>query len=125
MHRRQLLKNIGLATASFPFIGISPTHQSLLSEWQAACTTDKVKDEAFWKQFRKEFYDISDEFINLENGYFGVHPKPVTEAYLKNIQMINRYSSRYMRTEYSDDTYREFIARNGEFSCSPGRGACR
>ena len=103
MHRRQLLKNISLATASLPFIGINPAHQSLLSEWQSECTTDKVKDENFWKQFRKEFYEISDEFINLENGYFGVHPKPVTEVYLEKIRMINRYSSRYMRTEYNED----------------------
>lgn len=112
MDRRKLLKGLSLGMASLPFVNLNAlSHEKNiedLNNWSKdftskEFTTDKYKDERFWKKFAKQFYKVSDEFINLENGYFGVQSIPVQQAYVKNIERVNAESSRYMRTEFSDD----------------------
>lgn len=60
----------------------------------------EANDEKFWKNLRKKYYNISEEYINLENGYFGVQPMPVLKAFQKNIELVNKELSRFARTEY-------------------------
>ncbi len=103
MLRRTLLKKIGLGVSSLPFLTVEAGASPVLMEWKGRFTSDKEKDEDFWKEFRDQFYEVSGDFINLENGYFGVHPKPVHQAYVKNIEKVNRFSSQYMRTDYYKD----------------------
>jgi len=95
-----------------PFLGYAGTPQrtqsapaddDLLGKWQGKFSEAIVADEAFWQRFAKDFYQTSDQFINLENGYFGVQPVPVNEAYHRFIDKVNRESSLYMRTEYWKD----------------------
>ncbi|HUR65124.1 MAG TPA: aminotransferase class V-fold PLP-dependent enzyme [Chitinophagaceae bacterium] len=59
-------------------------------------------DERFWKQFARKYYDVTGDYINLENGYYGLQSKPVLEAYLKNISYINREAIRFARKVYPD-----------------------
>ena len=92
-----------MASASLPFLAMDLKSDPALAEWKGTFTDDKEKDEAFWKKFKKDFYDVSKDFINLENGFFGVQPVPVYKAYLKNIERLNMNSSRYLRTEYGND----------------------
>ncbi|MCG8319847.1 MAG: aminotransferase class V-fold PLP-dependent enzyme [Cytophagales bacterium] len=103
MNRRTILKKIGLGVANIPFIGFDQQPDIISKDWRGLFTEDKIKDESFWKKFRREFYEVSGDFINLENGYFGVHPKPVHRAYVQYIEKVNSFSSRYMRTEYLKD----------------------
>ncbi len=107
MNRRKLLKGLGISAASLPFVGFNFSNEifpdDVITEWESEFTGDKTKDERFWKRFGKQFYQVSDEFINLENGYFGVQPLPVQKAYIKNIERVNAESSRYMRTEFNSD----------------------
>lgn len=58
-----------------------------------------ARDERFWGQIAREF-NVSKEFINLENGYFGVMPRRVTAEYKRNIDVIERDNSYFMRTEF-------------------------
>ncbi|MEP1034147.1 aminotransferase class V-fold PLP-dependent enzyme [Ekhidna sp.] len=102
MDRRKVLKGLGLAAASLPFISANAPRPGI-TEYQHLFNDDLTADEKFWKKFRKDFYDVPKDFINLENGYFGVQPLPVFEAYIKNIERVNVNSSRYLRTKYSDD----------------------
>lgn len=102
MDRRQVLKGLGLGAASLPFLS-AKAYAPSIQEYEHLFKTDHTTDEKFWKKFRKEFYDTPKDFINLENGYFGVQPRPVFEAYLKNIERVNVNSSRYLRTNYSDE----------------------
>ncbi len=103
MNRRELIKGLGLGAASLPFLSVNLKANPLHSDWKGTFTDDKVKDEGFWKKFKKDYYDVSKNFINLENGFFGVQPVPVYQAYLKNIERLNKDSSKYLRTEYGKD----------------------
>ncbi len=101
MDRRKVLKGLSLGMASLPFLSVKAS-QVNISEYKNQFDSNP-SDEKFWRKFRRDFYDVPKDFINLENGYFGVQPKPVYEAYLKNIEMVNINSSRFLRTKYSKE----------------------
>ena len=46
-------------------------------------------DEKFWKRIARKYYAVAKDYINLENGYYGLQPKPVLEAFKKNIAYAN------------------------------------
>lgn len=48
-------------------------------------------------------YDVAPDFINLENGYYGIMPTPVADDFKRNIDYLNRYSSRFLRREFDRD----------------------
>ncbi len=102
MNRRDVLKGIGLGVAGIPFISAKASLPSI-SEYKNSFREEIIQDEKFWKKFRKDFYDVPKDFINLENGYFGVQPRPVYKAYIKNIERVNINSSRFLRTGYSEE----------------------
>ncbi|MEP0985786.1 aminotransferase class V-fold PLP-dependent enzyme [Ekhidna sp.] len=102
MDRRKVLKGLGVGIASLPFVNVQASKPSF-SDYSGYFNADNTQDEKFWKKFRKDFYDVPKDFINLENGYFGVQPTPVQEAYIKNIERVNVNSSRYLRTKYRDE----------------------
>lgn len=102
MDRRKVLKGLGLGMASLPFLQVKASSLKI-SEYRNVFGTGQTTDEKFWKKFRKDFYDVPKDFINLENGYFGVQPLPVYKAYIKNIERVNINSSRYLRTKYSEE----------------------
>jgi selenocysteine lyase/cysteine desulfurase len=56
-------------------------------------------DEGFWSGIRAQ-YGASDEFINLENGYFGIPALPVQRAHEEYNRLINREGALFMRTKY-------------------------
>lgn len=115
MNRRELIKGLGMGAASLPFLSLDLNASPSTSEWSKMFTDDKVKDEAFWKKFKKDYYEVSKEFINLENGFFGIQPIPVYKNYLKNIERLNQNSSKYLRTEYGDDL-KSIMKQLAEFS---------
>ncbi|MBK8611139.1 MAG: aminotransferase class V-fold PLP-dependent enzyme [Chitinophagaceae bacterium] len=57
-------------------------------------------DEKFWKRIARKYYDVSTDYINLENGYYGVQPKPVLQAFQKNMIVANKEASRFARQDY-------------------------
>ncbi len=102
MDRRKVLKGLGFGMATLPFISVKAS-QPNFSDYASLLIESDPTDEKFWKKFRKDFYDVPKDFINLENGYFGVQPLPVYRAYLKNIEQVNVNSSRYLRTKYNEE----------------------
>ena len=117
LSRRNAFKKISLGLAGGPLLGQSLGGAATVpkfSEWFGTFSDDLVKDELYWKKFRDDFYDVSSDFINLENGYFGVQPKPVQQAYIKNIEKVNRFSSRYMRMSYPEE-YRNIVRSLANF----------
>ena len=60
----------------------------------------EANDEKFWKNLRKKYYNVSREYINLENGYFGVQSIPVLKSFQKNIEFVNKELSHFARVEY-------------------------
>ena len=57
-------------------------------------------DEKFWKHIAKKYYDFSGDYINLENGYYGIQPKPVLSAFLKNVSTANSQAARFARKDF-------------------------
>ncbi len=97
MKRRDLLRRAGMAAAAFT---LPPLARANALEKPVINSTADPSDESYWKKFARDWYDVSDDFVNLENGYFGVQPKPVLQAYLENAQKLNQRSSRLMRKEF-------------------------
>jgi selenocysteine lyase/cysteine desulfurase len=56
-------------------------------------------DDVFWSGIRSQF-SVSSDFINLENGFFGIPAKPVLDAFENYNRLVNREASLFMRTEY-------------------------
>ncbi|NWL20604.1 aminotransferase class V-fold PLP-dependent enzyme [Pseudomonas umsongensis] len=61
--------------------------------------TLRARDEAFWRTFADR-YEIQPGPINLENGYFGRMSRTVVEEYQRNIELINRSNSVYVRQRF-------------------------
>jgi selenocysteine lyase/cysteine desulfurase len=97
MKRRAALKNFGLGLIGAPLLNYSSKQ---IFSWNESFSLEQTRDEKFWKRFRKSFYPVSKDFINLENGYFGLHPSPVHKAYLNNIAKVNSVGSHYMRNDF-------------------------
>ncbi len=59
-------------------------------------------DEKYWKRIAHKYYIVSKDYINLENGYYGIQPKPVLQAFEKNILLANREGARFARKVYPE-----------------------
>ncbi len=59
-------------------------------------------DEAYWGRVAAH-YEVTDEIIQLENGNWGMMPRPVLEAYERHTRDVNRRNSYYARREYGHD----------------------
>ncbi len=94
--KRNFIKSL-LLTAAVPFASKA---KSIVDELPQTWTKEKFDD--FWKEVRSE-YHLKTDYINLENGYFSMMAKPVLEAYLNDIKMVNTEASYYMRTIQFDN----------------------
>src|SRR5688572_18301344 len=56
-----------------------------------------AEDEKYWKRIANKYYVVSKDYVNLENGYYGIQPKPVLQAFQKNILLANREGARFAR----------------------------
>ncbi|MEQ8907032.1 aminotransferase class V-fold PLP-dependent enzyme [Ekhidna sp.] len=114
MDRRKVIKGMAAGITGLPFIQ-AKANRPTIADYSGFFQSDQTTDEKFWKKFRKDFYDVPKDFINLENGYFGVQPLPVQKAYLKNIKQVNVNSSRYLRTNYGAD-YQSIVSSLSNFA---------
>ena len=58
-----------------------------------------ARDERFWATVARQF-QVSPDFVNLENGYYGIMPEPVRHAYHRNVDHLNEGNSHLLRTTY-------------------------
>ncbi|WP_329083014.1 aminotransferase class V-fold PLP-dependent enzyme [Streptosporangium sp. NBC_01469] len=105
LSRREMVAGLGaLAVPS------SPAHRSPVAP--AGVTPERLAgDEGFWHGVARE-YRVTKDFVNLENGYYGVMPEPVRRAYHRNADHLNELNSYLLRTTYKDraDQVRQRIA---------------
>jgi isopenicillin-N epimerase len=66
---------------------------------------DVARDERFWAKIANQ-YRVSADFINLENGYYGITSEPVRQAYRRNADRLNRLNSYLLRTTYKSELER-------------------
>lgn len=74
-------------------------------------------DEDYWSTVRAQ-YDVSPDFINLENGFFGVQARPVFQAFLAHQQRVNAETSFFLRQRF-EDCQRDVMRRLASF-CGVG-----
>lgn len=58
------------------------------------------EDEKYWNEIARKYYPVADDYINLENGYFGVQAKPVLDAFLHHTKLVNTQLAKFTRKEY-------------------------
>ncbi|MDC1090202.1 aminotransferase class V-fold PLP-dependent enzyme [Emcibacteraceae bacterium] len=86
MDRRKFLKSTAvLAGASMATSAISAKSQAMM---------DKDSD-AYWQTIIDQ-YKVTDEFINLNAGHWGIMSEPVRKAFAEHTEFINMYSSHYV-----------------------------
>ncbi|MGA0603433.1 aminotransferase class V-fold PLP-dependent enzyme [Caulobacter sp. KR2-114] len=75
-------------------------------------------DGAYWSRIAG-LYDVSREVIQLENGNWGVMPRPVAAANARYLDSVNRRSSFYGRREYVADWTRVRAKAAASLGVSP------
>ncbi|MTB50822.1 aminotransferase class V-fold PLP-dependent enzyme [Lewinella sp. W8] len=72
----------------------------------------------FWRKIRKD-YDLPDDVVYLENGYYNIMPRPVLRAFQRHVEELNRRGSLYMRTRLFED--KDVVAARvaGVMDCAP------
>ncbi len=108
--RKEFLKVLGssVALSSIPFSG-NAFATTAISE---SSLVDP--EEKFWTSLAKKNYKLSPDFINLENGFFGIQPKPVLEAYESYVNQVNEEGALFARRTFPEK-FRSVISRIEEF----------
>ncbi|MGZ9740418.1 aminotransferase class V-fold PLP-dependent enzyme [Pseudomonas sp. GNP012] len=81
--------------------------------------TRRARDKAFWQTFADR-YDVEPGPINLENGYFGRMSRTVVEEYQRNIELINRSNSVYVRQRFEQGDSLKIRAQLARLTGVPG-----
>ncbi len=113
--RRTFLQSgvAGLALPAFPSL---PSIPSPPSDAAAAHSQDALppldrprgspdvvaRDEAYWRRVAA-YYRVSNEFTNLEAGYWGMMAAPVLSTYNRHTERVNLESSHYARRGWDAD----------------------
>ncbi|MDO6474054.1 aminotransferase class V-fold PLP-dependent enzyme [Alteromonas sp. 1_MG-2023] len=96
--RRQFLKYSAVFAASSTALSLSA--QQLESPVGSAATV--ARDEHFWHAVRSQF-DVQNDIINLEQGYWGKMANPVQQAFFEHTKKVNHAMSWYVRKQYKAD----------------------
>ncbi|MCC3860783.1 aminotransferase class V-fold PLP-dependent enzyme [Pseudemcibacter aquimaris] len=86
MDRRNFLKTTAALTGASMVAGAVGTN--------AQAMMDKDSD-AYWQTIIDQ-YKVTDEFINLNAGHWGIMSEPVRKAFAEHTEFINMYSSYYI-----------------------------
>ncbi len=92
MDKRTFLKQLGSAAVLTPFL---PYNLSAKPEEKEAYPPPDTED--FWLRIRRD-YSLKPDYINLENGYYCITPRPTLEKFFGHIEEVNLHGSYYMRT---------------------------
>lgn len=114
MGRKKFIQqaSAGIIAASIPFnaagrfAGTTPD----TSDFDAPGAPD---DEKYWKKIAKKYYHFPGDYINLENGYYGLMSKPVQRSFIKNVEYVNAEGPRFARKVFpvlSADIKRQLAA---------------
>lgn len=98
MRRRDVLAASLVAplapSASLPFASLSSVRAPA-----------RADDEDYWNGIARQ-YDRPEGVIQLEHGNWGAMPRPVLDAYLRNVTRVNRETSFYARRTMGPDLMR-------------------
>ena len=95
MNKRQFLKTSSVITAGslLQFSAIN----KIIAQAKNMPEDAIVRDETYWDTVRRH-YNLKDEYVNLENGYYNIMPVDIQDKYLEHIKEVNKLGAYYMRT---------------------------
>ena len=88
----------GLLAAGLPAVAMA--NDDVLIDGKDFIAEGDAADEKYWKKMAKKYYDVADDHINLENGFYGIQPKPVLRAFQQNVAKANKQAARFARKDY-------------------------
>jgi selenocysteine lyase/cysteine desulfurase len=97
MHKRDFLKSMAFIGLAIP-LGF----EKLFSENKHKSASTLAVDDDFWLNLRNQ-YQLKPDYINLENGYYNLMPKPILDACIKQLEQLNYEASFYKRTKMTED----------------------
>jgi isopenicillin-N epimerase len=104
--RRTFLRSgaAGLAIPALPRFAAATTSQDALPPLNRPSGSPEsvARDEAYWRRVAA-YYRVSNDFTNLEAGYWGMMAAPVLAAYHRHTDRVNLESSHYARRGYDAD----------------------
>ena len=112
MHKRDFLR--GMAGGSLALL----FGDKLWARYATLPPTALAADERFWATIRRH-YRLTEQYINLENGYYSMQATPVLEAFIGHVRALNIEASHYMRTRMPDDKLAVRARLAGLAGCSP------
>ncbi|MDA0637459.1 aminotransferase class V-fold PLP-dependent enzyme [Nonomuraea sp. MCN248] len=102
LSRRRIVAGLGVVAAGAvarPFTP-QPSSPPVMPVAPRGVTPGELaRDERFWAAVARQFR-VSPDFVNLENGYYGIMPEPVKGAYHRNVDHLNELSSHLLRTTF-------------------------
>jgi len=109
MRKRDFLKNLsGLA-----FIPNFLPFELSLDELKSTIEVKKTVKTDFWDKIRMD-YLLKNDYVNLENGYYNIIPRPTLNKYFEHIKKVNFHGSYYMRNKREKDNLR-IVKRLSQF----------
>lgn len=92
--------------------GIASSTGTMAAKAHADMPMTSQDSERFWQQVASQF-DATREVIHLENGNWGMMPRPVRDAYIAHLDRVNRDTSYYGRRGMGRDmaAVRDRLAR--------------
>ena len=100
MDKRSFLKGLAMIGLGSSFKTVS--FHSLLRSMENKSAMELSIDEDFWESIRSH-YQLKPDYINLENGYYNILPKPILEKFVAHVREVNYQGSYYMRTVQFDN----------------------
>ena len=108
MDKRVFLQLLGLGTT-----GLTTSYQ-----WLPSWLDDPTTEASFWNKVRQD-YKLTEDYINLESGYYNIIPQPTLRALQSHIEATNLSGSHYMRSDQFSDKKRVIQALSEVVSCDP------
>ncbi|WP_445381802.1 aminotransferase class V-fold PLP-dependent enzyme [Robiginitalea sp. IMCC43444] len=93
MEKRTFLKRMGQFTLAAPCLLSAP--QIMAAPYPRPYPGKDEPD--FWERIRED-YALKPDYINLENGYYNIIPRPTLSRFMEHVSRINYEGSYYMRT---------------------------
>jgi selenocysteine lyase/cysteine desulfurase len=103
-NRKNFIRHLGAGffMASLPSIASAEQFLESAIDLNDFKNDGAADDEKYWKHIAHKYYIVSKDYINLENGYYGIQPKPVLQAFQKNILLANREGARFARKVFPE-----------------------
>lgn len=103
-NRKKFLQQLGagLLMTGFPSVASAGNFLYERIDLDDFANDGAADDEKYWKRIAHKYYIVSKDYINLENGYYGIQPKPVLQAFYKNIAHANAEGARFARKVYPE-----------------------